>query len=122
MMPALPAFAYQREGKRLLVDQRQGVRKIIRARAMLVMDGAAPVPARTFDISLAGISVTTASRMDAGKAGQVVFEMLVDGKPQIITCRAKVGHCIFSGDEFKVGFVFQPLAQEASAAITKYLR
>jgi hypothetical protein len=106
----------------VLVDQRQGVRKILRVRAMLVLDGAAPVPARTFDLGLAGMSVVSASKVEVGKSGQVVFEMLVDGKPQIITCRAKVSHCIFSGNEFKVGFVFQPLAPDATAAITKFVR
>jgi hypothetical protein len=98
------------------------VRKILRVRAMLVMDGGAPTPARTFDLGLAGMSVTTEYQVDVNKTGQVVFEMLVDGKPQIITCKAKVSHCIFSGDHFKVGFVFQPLLPEATAAITKFMR
>jgi len=106
----------------LLVDQRQGARKILRVRAMLVMDGGAPMAARTFDLGLAGMSVTMEYKVEPGQAGQVVFEMLVDGKPQVITCRAKVSHCIFSGDEFKVGLVFQPLAPEATAAITKFVR
>ncbi|QGZ42250.1 PilZ domain-containing protein [Pseudoduganella flava] len=106
----------------MLVDQRQGVRKILRVRAMLVMDGGAPMPARTFDLGLAGMSVTTEYKVEVNKTGQVVFEMLVDGKPQIITCKAKVSHCIFSGDHFKVGFVFQPLTPEATAAITKFMR
>lgn len=106
----------------MLVDQRQGVRKIIRVRAMVVIDGGAPIAARTFDLGLAGMSVTTGTRVETGHAGQVVFEMLVDGKPQIITCRAKVSHCIFSGDEFKVGFVFQPLSPEATSAITRFVK
>ncbi len=86
------------------------------------MDGGAPMAARTFDLGPAGMSVTSAHKVDVGQQGQVVFEMLVDGKPQVITCRAKVNHCIFSGDEFKVGFVFQPLPPEASAAIAKFMR
>ena len=106
----------------MLVDQRQGVRKILRVRAMMVIDGTAPVPARTFDLGLAGMSVTSGTKVEPGQAGQVVFEMLVDGKPQIVTCRTKVSHCIFSGSEFKIGFVFLPLNGEAMAAITKFLR
>lgn len=88
----------------------------------MIMDGAAPVPARTFDLGMAGMSVTTGTKVEPNQAGQVVFEMLVDGKPQIITTRVKVSHCIFSGDEFKVGFVFQPLNADATAAITKFMR
>lgn len=106
----------------VLVDQRQGARKILRVRAMVVIDGAAPIAARTFDLGLAGMSVTAGTRVEPGQGGQVVFEMLVDGKPQIITCRARVSHCIFSGDEFKVGFVFQPLTPEASSAIARFVR
>ena len=106
----------------MLVDLRQGARKILRVRAMVVIDGGAPIAARTFDLSLGGMSVTTGTRVETGQAGQVVFEMLVDGKPQIITCRAKVSHCIFSGDEFKVGFAFQPLSPEAINAITKFVK
>jgi hypothetical protein len=48
--------------------------------------------------------------------------MLVDGKPQIVTTRGKVNNCIFSGDEFKTGFVFLPLDNEAAGAITKFMR
>lgn len=86
------------------------------------MDGAAPMPARTFDLGLAGMSVTAGHKVEVNTTGQVVFEMLVDGKPQIITCRARVNHCIFSGDEFKIGLVFMPLPPEATAAITKFMR
>ncbi|AVR96349.1 PilZ domain-containing protein [Pseudoduganella armeniaca] len=104
------------------IDQRQSARKIMRTRAMVVLDGTAPMPARTFDISLGGVSVTTETKLNPGQAGQVVFEMLVDGKPQLITVRAKVVHCIFSGDEFKVGFMFQPLAPDVLATITRFLK
>ncbi len=106
----------------MLVDQRQGARKILRVRAMVVIDRDAPFAARTFDLGLAGMSVTAGTKVEAGQAGQVVFEMLVDGKPQIITCRAKVSHCIFSGNEFKIGFVFLPLTPEATNAITRFVR
>jgi hypothetical protein len=106
----------------LLVDTRQGARKILRVKAMIVMDGGHPMHARTFDLGMAGMSVTADQKVAVGQAGQVVFEMLVDGKPQIVNCRGKVNHCIFSGDEFKVGFVFMPLSNEAASAITKFMR
>jgi hypothetical protein len=57
-----------------------------------------------------------------GASGQIVFEMLVDGKPQIVNTRGKVNNCIFSGDEFKIGFTFAPLDNEAAGAITKFMR
>ena len=107
----------------MTVDQRQNARKIMRTRAMLALDGNEAMPARTADISLGGISVTSEYRADAGRLGQVMFEMLVDGKPTVLTCRVKVAHCIFSGNEFRVGCMFQgPLSPEANAAITRFMK
>ncbi|WP_229502791.1 PilZ domain-containing protein [Pseudoduganella guangdongensis] len=106
----------------MLVDSRQGARKILRVRAMIVMDGGAPINARTFDLGLAGISLTAGNKVNVGGTGQIVFEMLVDGKPQIVNTRGKVNNCIFSGDEFKIGFTFLPLDNEAAGAITKFMR
>ena len=89
---------------------------------MIVMDGGAPMAARTFDLGLAGISLTSEHKVAVGANGQVVFEMLVDGKPQIVNTRGKVNNCIFSGDEFKIAFTFAPLDNEAAGAITKFMR
>lgn len=98
------------------------MRKILRTKAMLVMDGTPAVLARTIDLGQGGMAVTTEKKVEVGQLGQVVFEMLVDGKPQLLTCRVKVAHCIFSGDEFKVGFAFGTLAPEMNAAIAKFIR
>lgn len=106
----------------MLVDQRQISRKILRAKAMVVLDGAAPTPARTLDICPSGLSLTMGHMVPAGSAGNVSFEMFIDGKPQIITCRAKVTYCIFSGDDVKVGFQFINPDQAAAAAISKFMR
>lgn len=89
---------------------------------MIVMDGGSPMPARTYDLGLAGISVTSEQKVQVGATGQIVFEMLVDGKPQIVNTRGKVSHCIFSGGEFKIGFIFLPLDNDAAGAITKFMR
>jgi hypothetical protein len=106
----------------VLVDQRQISRKILRAKAMVVLDGAAPAPARTLDICQSGLSVTLGHMVPAGSMGNVSFEMFIDGKAQIITCRAKVTYCIFSGDDVKVGFQFINPDQATMAAITKFMR
>lgn len=106
----------------MLVDQRHVSRKILRGKAMVVLDGAAAAPARTLDICQSGISLTMGHMVQAGTAGTVSFEMFIDGKPQVITCRAKVTYCIFSGDEVKVGFQFINPEQAALAAITKFMR
>lgn len=89
---------------------------------MVVLDGAAAAPARTLDICLSGISLTMGHMVPTGTAGAVSFEMFIDGKPQLITCRVKVTYCIFSGDDVKVGFQFINPEQAALAAITKFMR
>lgn len=89
---------------------------------MIVMDGASPAPARTIDLGLSGMSVTMAHMVQVGQLGQVSFEMFVDGKAHIITCRSKVTYCIFSGDDVKVGFQFVQPELSAINAITKFMR
>lgn len=106
----------------MLVDSRQGARKILRVKAMIVMDGGAPMAARTFDLGLAGMSLTSPNKVLTAQTGQIVFEMLVDGKSQLVNVRGKASHCIFSGDEFKIGFTFLPLDNDAAGAITKFMR
>ncbi|UGQ48065.1 PilZ domain-containing protein [Massilia endophytica] len=89
---------------------------------MWLADGGSPQPARTSDLGTAGISITTEYRVDTGRTGQVVWEMLVDGRPQVLTARAKVAHCIYGDGAFKVGFSFLPLDNETQTAIAKFMR
>ena len=106
----------------MLVDQRQTTRKILRAKAVVAMDGAKPAPARTIDVGPTGMSVTMGHMVPSGQMGQVSFEMFVDGKPVIISCRSKVTYCIFSGDDVKVGLQFISPDAAAVAAIGKFMR
>lgn len=89
---------------------------------MIVMDGASPAPGRTIDLGLSGMSITMGHMVQVGQLGQVSFEMFVDGKPNIITCRSKVTYCIFSGDDVKVGFQFLNPDLSAITLITKFMR
>jgi len=86
------------------------------------MDGAAPLPGRTLDISTTSISLTLGHKLAVGQTGQVSFELFLDGKAQILSCRSTVTYCIFSGDEFKLGFQFVNLDLAALTAISKFLR
>lgn len=106
----------------MLVDQRQSNRKILRAKAVVVMDGAAAAPARTIDLGPTGMSVTMSQMVPSGQMGQVSFEMFVDGKSVVISCRSKVTYCIFSGDDVKVGLQFINPDAAVVAAIGKFMR
>ena len=89
---------------------------------MVVMDGGQPAAARTIDLGPTGMSVTMGHMLQSGQAGSVSFELFVEGKPNILTCRAKVTYCIFSGDDVKVGLQFVSPDAAAVAAISKFMR
>lgn len=106
----------------MLVDQRSVARKILRSKVVAVMDGMPPQPGRTLDISASGLSITFEHKLAVGHMGNVTFELFLDGKPQILTCRSKVSYCIFSGDHFKIGYQFLNLDTANASAINKFLR
>jgi hypothetical protein len=106
----------------LLVDQRSGARKIVRAKAVVVMDGLPPQQGRTLDLSSIGVSLTYDHKLAVGHMGQVTFELFMDGKGQLVSSRAKVNYCIFSGDQFKIGFTFVNPDAAAAGIISKFLR
>ena len=106
----------------MLRDQRKSTRKILKTRAMLAMEGEAPFVGRTVDVSDNGVSISVSHPLLVGQAGQVGFDLLLDGKPTPISARAKVMYCIFSNDEFKVGFQFLNLELSAMTARARFLR
>jgi hypothetical protein len=106
----------------VLVEQRSAARKIMRAKAVIVMDGAPPMQGRTLDIGSSGMSITFDHKLEVGHLGNISFELFLDGKAQVMTCRSKVSYCIFSGDSFKIGYLFVNLDAATTAAISKFLR
>ena len=89
---------------------------------MLVMDGAAPVAARTMDVGSGGVSVTVADPLNVGQKGRITFEIYIEGKSHMITAQVAVAHCILSHDGFKAGFQFFNLDPAVGASIAKYMR
>jgi hypothetical protein len=105
-----------------MTDQRQSARKIVKVKARIAMEGQAPVLGRTSDVGSNGVSVGVQNPVQVGQAGQVGFDLLVDGKLTPISARAKVIYCIFSGGEFKVGFQFLNLDLNAMTQLSRFLR
>ncbi|MFS2007793.1 PilZ domain-containing protein [Duganella sp. CT11-25] len=106
----------------MLVDQRSGARKIVRAKAVVVMDGLPPLQGRTIDVNAAGLSLNFEHKLEVGHMGQLSFELFIDGKGQILSTRAKVTYCIFSGDHFKIGYQFMNPDMAFMATLNKFLR
>ncbi|WP_082491213.1 PilZ domain-containing protein [Duganella sp. Leaf126] len=106
----------------MLVDQRSGARKIVRAKAVVAMDGLPPQQGRTIDLSSTGVSLTFDHKLAVGHMGQVTFELFVDGRGQLVSSRSKVNYCIFSGDQFKIGFTFVNPDAATMAIVNKFVR
>lgn len=97
-------------------------RKIVRAKAVVVMDGMPPQQGRTIDLSSTAVSLTYDHKLAVGQMGDATFELFLDGKGQLVTSRVKVNYCIFSGDHFKIGFNFVNPDAAAMAVVNKFLR
>jgi hypothetical protein len=104
-----------------LIDQRKNARKILKTKAVLVVDSA-PVAGRTSDLSSNGVSVSFPGPLPVGQVGQLMFDIFVDGKLTTIKARAKAMYCIFSSGDFKVGFEFLKLDLSAMTAVARFLR
>lgn len=89
---------------------------------MLAMEGEAPVIGRTSDVGANGVSVNVPAPVKPGQAGQLGFELMVDGKIVKISARSRVQYCILSQGEFKVGLEFLNLELAAMTALARFLR
>ncbi|HWJ94154.1 MAG TPA: PilZ domain-containing protein [Telluria sp.] len=106
----------------MVVDQRKSVRKVLKTKAMLALDGRPPVAGRCSDIGANGLSVSFPDPIEANQSGWVRFDLLVDGNIVHIQARVKALYCIFSQNEFKVGFQFTQLDLAANTTIARFLR
>lgn len=106
----------------MVTDHRQAARKIVRAKAMLVMDGMPPVAARTHDIGTSGVSITVDDGLGLGARGRIMFEIFIDGKGHMIEGQVGVTYSILSHDGYSVGLQFFNLEPGVANAIAKYMR
>lgn len=102
-------------------DQRNTVRKILKVRALLSIDGSEPLVARTLDVGADGVCLVLDNPLPAGTVADLYFEIFHDGKLRPITSRAKVQNCILSNAGFKVGFQFLNLELASVTILSKYM-
>jgi c-di-GMP-binding flagellar brake protein YcgR len=106
----------------VFTEQRNSVRKVLKTRAVLALEGEAPLACRTVDVNAGGVSLTVPNPLGAGRAAQVGFDLLVDGNMVKINARVKVQYCILSQGEFKVGLEFVNLDLSAMTSLSRFLR
>lgn len=103
-------------------DLRQNVRKVLRSRGLLIMDGIPQFLVRTMDVSTSGVGIACPHQLQPGQEGKIAFEMFFNGKNYHVASRIKVMYCIYSSsDGFKVGLQFQNLDMASASAIAKYM-
>lgn len=102
-------------------EQRTSKRKILKVKALLMMEGADTVMARTLDVGGDGLCLLAPNAMKSGAIGTVRFEIFQDGKAISISARSRVQYCILSNGEYKIGFQFVNLELSAMASLAKYL-
>ena len=107
----------------MFTEQRKSVRKILKAKAVLTMEGdSAPSACRTTDIGANGVSLNVPKPIKSGDTGRVQFDLLVEGKLVKINALSRVQYCILSQGEFKVGLEFLNLELASMTALARFLR
>lgn len=106
-------------------DRRGEERRLYRAGALWAPVGLAPLQARTLDLSVSGLGLVSPVNPPVGTRCQVRFVVPTrDHGPMTIDAMAKVARSIFSSaeDGFRVGLMFEPLPEEATRAIQRFVR
>lgn len=102
-------------------EQRAAKRKILKVKALLTMEGADTVMARTLDVGGDGVCLLAPNALRSGALGMVRFELFHDGRAIPISARSRVQYCILSNGEYKIGFQFVNLELSAMASLARYL-
>ena len=103
-------------------EQRTSPRKVLKTRALIDFDGAAPIAARTVDVGGNGVCISHSAPIQPGRACEVRFELYMDGKASLVRARSKATYCIFSNGEYKIGFQFVNLDLAAMTLLAKFMR
>jgi hypothetical protein len=103
-------------------EQRQSIRKVMRVKAILQVDGAGTMAVRTMDIGTSGVGISSPHPLQTGQTGHVSFEMYFNGKIHLIGSRVKVMYCIYSSsDGFKVGLQFVNIDTAGVGTIARFM-
>lgn len=104
------------------VDQRKLVRKALRSRGVLILEGQA-FQFDTVDIGTGGVCVLSVRQLITGQNCRIEFSLSVQGRKFDIVAQAKVSYCICGRDGFRIGMQFVEISDKAcSSAISLYMR
>ena len=111
----------QNNGSAVHNELRSSIRKPLKVKALLAMEGEEAMIARTADVGGDGLCLMVGKALKQGAIGMVRFELFHEGKSKLIAVRAAVQYCILSNGEYKIGFRFVNLELSAMASISRFL-
>ena len=105
------------------IEKRQSLRKQLRIKAMLTVDGRMPMKVNTIDIGKFGMCLNgVLYSLDPGQAVGVAFQMVCSGKIYDVAANARISHCTSTiNDGFKAGLQFVNLDSEVAAMLAQYV-
>ena len=106
----------------VLNEQRKSPRRVVKAKAVLAIEGMAPMQARTIDVAANGVAVACAHHVPVGAVGKLSFDLYFDGKTTPIKALARALYCIISNGEYKIGFQFVSVDLTSLTMLSKFLR
>lgn len=109
-------------GLNVFNEQRQTQRKLLKVKAVVAVDGCAPVMVKTVDVGSNGMCVMSSDPIQVGANAQLRFDLFVEGTMSTIEVRCKASYCILSHGDFKVGFNFLNLNLAGMTQLAKFMK
>jgi hypothetical protein len=106
-------------------ERRRHERRLLRAKAFLLLPGQDQHLVRTLDVSISGMAIVSPFNTPQGVVVTVRFLLPAKYNGHTpISSPATVTHCVFSGDEvgFKTGLMFKDLPSQIVSIIESYVK
>jgi c-di-GMP-binding flagellar brake protein YcgR len=102
-------------------EQRQSIRKVLRANGILSMDGTQH-RFGAIDISAGGLSIAIPKQLTVRRNCHVQFELQVDGQSHIVAGSCHIVYCFFTGGKaYRAGLQFTSIALDGATLIEQYI-
>ncbi|HJV74851.1 MAG TPA: PilZ domain-containing protein [Noviherbaspirillum sp.] len=99
-------------------ETRSAPRKALRAHARVVLPGAAPLRAKTIDVSMGGVSIIVAEQIPVGQKCTVAFEAPFNGTMVRVVAVARIVYSILKGtDGYRTGMQFVEIDEANNRAL-----
>lgn len=103
-------------------EQRKTERKMVKVKTLVKLDGGEAIMGRSFDLADSGVGVLLDVPLKTGTQARVSIGLLVNGVASPIHTQARVQYCIFSNNEYRIGFQFLQLEPATATTLARFLR